>query len=208
MSTGIARASPPATLIAAARDRSRIGQSRLPRRRHDSRRRELRAIRRPQRLDRRPNRSGSALVAMADALKDAGLPCPIVSTGSTPTAFSATDTTGITEIRAGVYLFFDLCQAGIGVCGLDDIALSVLTTVIGHQDDKGWAIVDAGWMALSQDREHGRPGRRPVPRTRLHGRTARFSMTSSYSAPTRSTASSPPGPVPTRRCRTSRSARA
>jgi D-serine deaminase-like pyridoxal phosphate-dependent protein len=28
----------------------------------------------------------------------------------------------------------------------------VLTTVIGHQVDKGWAIVDAGWMAMSRDR--------------------------------------------------------
>jgi D-serine deaminase-like pyridoxal phosphate-dependent protein len=35
---------------------------------------------------------------------------------------------------------------------VDDIALSVMTTVIGHQADKGWAIVDAGWMAMSRDR--------------------------------------------------------
>jgi D-serine deaminase-like pyridoxal phosphate-dependent protein len=28
----------------------------------------------------------------------------------------------------------------------------VLTTVIGHQADKGWAILDAGWMAMSRDR--------------------------------------------------------
>jgi D-serine deaminase-like pyridoxal phosphate-dependent protein len=27
-----------------------------------------------------------------------------------------------------------------------------LTTVIGHQQDKGWIIVDAGWMAMSRDR--------------------------------------------------------
>jgi D-serine deaminase-like pyridoxal phosphate-dependent protein len=38
------------------------------------------------------------------------------------------------------------------VCDIDDIALSVLTTVVGHQRDKGWAIVDAGWMAMSRDR--------------------------------------------------------
>jgi len=37
---------------------------------------------------------------------------------------------GVTEVRAGVYVFFDLVQAGIGVCSLDDIALSVLTTVM------------------------------------------------------------------------------
>jgi D-serine deaminase-like pyridoxal phosphate-dependent protein len=40
----------------------------------------------------------------------------------------------------------------VGVCTMDDIALSVLTTVIGHQAEKGWAIVDAGWMAMSRDR--------------------------------------------------------
>jgi D-serine deaminase-like pyridoxal phosphate-dependent protein len=25
-------------------------------------------------------------------------------------------------------------------------------TVIGHQRDKGWILIDAGWMAMSQDR--------------------------------------------------------
>ena len=92
------------------------------------------------------------MVEVADTLRDAGLPCTMVSIGSTPTAFSLMTTTGITEVRAGVYLFFDLCQAGIGVCGIDDIALSVLTTVIGHQQTRNWAICDAGWMAMSADR--------------------------------------------------------
>ena len=58
----------------------------------------------------------------------------------------------MTEVRAGVYVFFDLVMHNVGVCSTDDIALSVLTTVIGHQVDKGWAIVDAGWMAMSRDR--------------------------------------------------------
>jgi D-serine deaminase-like pyridoxal phosphate-dependent protein len=43
-------------------------------------------------------------------------------------------------------------MAGIGVCGVHDIALSVLGTVIGHQPEKGWTLIDAGWMALSRDR--------------------------------------------------------
>ncbi len=46
----------------------------------------------------------------------------------------------------------------VGVCRTDDIALSVLTTVIGHQAEKGWAIVDAGWMAMSRDRGTARMG--------------------------------------------------
>ena len=91
-------------------------------------------------------------VHAAERLRAAGLACQIVSVGSTPTALNAEDLTGVTEVRAGVYVFFDLFMAGVGVCGLGDIALSVLTTVIGHQPEKGWAIVDAGWMAMSRDR--------------------------------------------------------
>lgn len=97
-------------------------------------------------------RERSAAAQAAQALRDAGLPCPIVSVGSTPTAHAARDLTGVTELRAGVYVFFDLVQAGIGACQVDDIALSVLTTVIGHQPSRGWILIDAGWMALSRDR--------------------------------------------------------
>ncbi|WP_445680340.1 DSD1 family PLP-dependent enzyme [Radicibacter daui] len=91
-------------------------------------------------------------VSAAEALRAAGLPCPVVSVGSTPTAHFARNLEGVTEVRAGVYMFSDLVQAGIGVCGVEDIALSVLATVIGHQRSKGWIIVDAGWMAMSRDR--------------------------------------------------------
>ena len=93
-----------------------------------------------------------AVVNAAEALRGAGLPCPVVSVGSTPTAHAALDLTGVTELRAGVYVFFDLVMAGIDVCSVDDIALSVLTTVIGHQIAREWTICDAGWMALSRDR--------------------------------------------------------
>ena len=93
-----------------------------------------------------------AVVGSAHALRAAGLACPVVSVGSTPTASFAEDLTGVTEVRAGVYVFFDLVMAGIGVCAIADIAVSVLGTVIGHQREKGWIIVDAGWMAMSRDR--------------------------------------------------------
>ena len=93
-----------------------------------------------------------AVVQCAARLTAASLPCPVVSVGSTPTATYSEDLTGVTEVRAGVYVFFDLVMAGISVCAIDDIALSVLCTVIGHQHDKGWIIVDSGWMALSSDR--------------------------------------------------------
>ncbi|WP_405547850.1 DSD1 family PLP-dependent enzyme [Variovorax paradoxus] len=98
-------------------------------------------------------------VQAAERLRAAGLPCPIVSVGSTPTALEAASLEGVTELRAGVYVFFDLVMRNVGVCRTEDIALSVLTTVIGHQADKGWAIVDAGWMAMSRDRGTGKQQR-------------------------------------------------
>ncbi|MGU3780103.1 DSD1 family PLP-dependent enzyme [Burkholderia metallica] len=94
----------------------------------------------------------SRTVRAAQRLRAAGLPCPVVSIGSTPTALAAKHLDGVTEVRAGVYVMFDLVMHNIGVCSLSDLALSVLTTVIGHQEEKGWAIVDAGWMAMSRDR--------------------------------------------------------
>ncbi|QBR03889.1 DSD1 family PLP-dependent enzyme [Paraburkholderia pallida] len=94
----------------------------------------------------------SGCVRAAQRLRDAGYPCDVVSAGSTPTALSAAKLDGVSEVRAGVYVFFDLVMHNVGICSTDDIALSVLTTVIGHQPEKNWVIVDAGWMAMSRDR--------------------------------------------------------
>ncbi|MEH2470904.1 D-serine deaminase-like pyridoxal phosphate-dependent protein [Nitrobacteraceae bacterium AZCC 2161] len=97
-------------------------------------------------------RERAAAVAAAEILRAAALPCGVVSVGSTPTALYGRDYSGVTEVRAGVFMFFDLVQAGVGDCTIDNIALSVLSTVIGHQNDRGWTIIDAGWMAMSRDR--------------------------------------------------------
>lgn len=113
----------------------------------------------PQALAAIAEQERAGCVRAAARLRDAGLPCPVVSVGSTPTALSARHLEGVTEVRAGVYVFFDLVMHNIGVCTIDELALSVLTTVIGHQTDKGWAIVDAGWMAMSRDRGTGKQRR-------------------------------------------------
>jgi len=97
----------------------------------------------------------AALVA-ARTLVGAGFPCPVVSVGSTPTARFTRDLDGITEVRAGAFMFGDLCQVGIGSMAIDDLALSVLATVIGRNRSQGRTIIDAGWMALSRDRSTAR----------------------------------------------------
>ena len=97
-------------------------------------------------------RERQAVVCSAQALRARGHDSPVVSVGSTPTATFAESFAGVTEVRTGVYVFHDLVMAGLGVCRLEDIAISVLGTVIGHQRERNWIITDAGWMAMSRDR--------------------------------------------------------
>ena len=97
-------------------------------------------------------RERQGVVHAATRLRAAGHRAPVVSVGSTPTAFFGDSFEGVTEVRAGVYTFMDLVMAGLGVCAPGEIAMSVLATVIGHQAEKGWIITDAGWTALSRDR--------------------------------------------------------
>ena len=98
----------------------------------------------------RTERDGVA--AAAGLLAAHGFPCATVSLGSTPTlAHHAPSLAGITEVRPGVYTFFDLDQWALGTCSLDDLAVSVLATVIGHNRKAGRILVDAGALALSKD---------------------------------------------------------
>ena len=93
----------------------------------------------------------SATVSAAEAIRAAGMPCPIVSVGSTPTMLHARHLDGVTEVRAGVSLFWDLAQMSRGMCGWEEMALSVLSTVIGHNRESRSLVLDAGALALSKD---------------------------------------------------------
>lgn len=92
------------------------------------------------------------IAEVADLLRQNGYDIRIVSAGSTPTLGAVQEARGVTEYRSGVGTFFDLVMAGIHACAVEEIAVSVLVTVIGHQVEKGWVITDGGWMAMSRDR--------------------------------------------------------
>ncbi|MEN1727467.1 MAG: alanine racemase [Pseudomonadota bacterium] len=97
-------------------------------------------------------RERQTAVAAAERLRQHGHAIEVVSVGSTPTALFARDLRGVTEVRSGVYSCMDLVMVGLGVCAFDEVAISVLTEVIGHRREAGELLVDAGWMALSGDR--------------------------------------------------------
>ncbi|MBT6274375.1 MAG: hypothetical protein HOI95_09600 [Chromatiales bacterium] len=93
----------------------------------------------------------TAISLAATRLRDVGHEIEIVSAGSTPTALHMPKAQGLTELRAGVYVFFDLDQQSRGVCDRSDIALSVLASVIGHNRAAGKILLDSGGLALSKD---------------------------------------------------------
>ncbi len=93
-----------------------------------------------------------AAVGAATRLREAGYVVDTVSIGSTPTGLYAKDLSGVTELRAGVYTVFDMDQQSRGVCETEEIALSVLSCVIGHNKAAGKFLLDAGGLALSKDR--------------------------------------------------------
>lgn len=97
---------------------------------------------------------GEAVVTAARMLREAGLPAPIVSVGSTPTMAVSPLVPGVTEMRPGNYVFHDAMQVALGVCGWEDCALTVLSTVIGVYSDR--VVIDAGSKAVGLDRgAHG-----------------------------------------------------
>nr|WP_256476376.1 alanine racemase [Siccirubricoccus soli] len=95
-------------------------------------------------------RAGITLAAAR--LRQAGHEVGIVSLGSSPTALHARSMEGVTEVRAGVYMFGDLFQAQLGTHGLEDIAVTVLGAVIGRSASRNTLLLDAGALALSKDR--------------------------------------------------------
>jgi D-serine deaminase-like pyridoxal phosphate-dependent protein len=83
-----------------------------------------------------------ALIGLDDATR---------SIGSTPTTSVVDTFTDTDEVRPGNYVFFDAFQATLGSCSMNDVAVSILSTVVGSYPERGEAIIDAGALALSKD---------------------------------------------------------
>jgi len=87
----------------------------------------------------------------AELLRKDGLPVRGVSVGSTPAMAAVKDLTGVTEARPGNYIFYDRTMVLIGCCEPQDVAVSVLATVVSHQPGASHFVVDAGALSLSKD---------------------------------------------------------
>ena len=92
-----------------------------------------------------------------EALNTAGLTAEIVSGGSTPTLWRSHEVHGLTEIRSGSCIYNDREGLAVSVAGMDDIAYTVLATVVSRSVP-GRAVVDAGSKALSKEARGGDEG--------------------------------------------------
>ena len=103
-------------------------------------------------------RERDAVVGLARRLReDAGLLVPCVGVGSTPTcSLPPEHLEGVDEMHPGNYAYFDMMQEKIGACRPDDVAVRVLTRVIGHYPRENFLLIDMGWTGCSaQGKEHG-----------------------------------------------------
>lgn len=92
-----------------------------------------------------------AVVDFAERLRASGVRVPETSVGSTPTMMACEALDGVTEARPGNYAFFDAFQVAVGSCAVEDVAFSVLTTVIGAYPQRAELLLNAGALALSKD---------------------------------------------------------
>lgn len=97
---------------------------------------------------------GRSVADAAMMIRDAGIACPNVSVGSTPTWRISGTVPGVTEARPGNYVYNDAIQVGLCVASAEDCAFTVLTTVVGVYGDR--FVIDAGSKALGLDKgAHG-----------------------------------------------------
>jgi len=107
------------------------------------------------------NQERDVMVGFAKRMRRQGHKVPSVSIGSTPSLSVIENLDGVSEVRPGNYCFYDQTMVDLGVCNLEDCAVTVLSTVVSHQKDASHFVVDAGALALSKDT--GLPKNSPQP---------------------------------------------
>ncbi|CAH0117547.1 D-threo-3-hydroxyaspartate dehydratase [Paenibacillus sp. CECT 9249] len=92
----------------------------------------------------------NTLSATADALRQAGFNIKEVSGGSSISSKFAEYMHGVTEVRAGNYIFHDQAQLATGMVSIEECALRVIVTVVSAVAP-GQAVIDAGSKTLTSD---------------------------------------------------------
>jgi D-serine deaminase-like pyridoxal phosphate-dependent protein len=73
------------------------------------------------------------------------------SYGDTPSCSISEDFWGVDEIRPGNFVFYDLTQATIGSCSIENIAVALICPVVDVYSERGEAIIRGGAVHLSKE---------------------------------------------------------
>jgi D-serine deaminase-like pyridoxal phosphate-dependent protein len=94
---------------------------------------------------------GQILVDIANHLRQRGIEVKEVTAGGSFTGKYVAEVPGITEVRAGTYIFYDLMHVGENSATEDQLALTALCSVVSKWGEKG-ITVDGGSKTFSGDR--------------------------------------------------------
>lgn len=97
------------------------------------------------------------LIGVQSELRAHGIDLPILSAGSSFSSRFPQSLKGITESRAGNYIYNDCTTLFSGLCTVKDCALRVVSTIISIPEE-GRLIIDAGSKTLTSDTCSYRPG--------------------------------------------------
>uniref|UniRef100_A0A3P9M123 Zgc:162816 n=1 Tax=Oryzias latipes TaxID=8090 RepID=A0A3P9M123_ORYLA len=133
----------------------------------------------------------SFVLDFMEKLRAVGITCK-ASIGSTPScSHPVKDMAKLDEVHPGNYVFYDVQQSIIGSCCLDDVAVRVLTRVIGHCPHRNQLLIDCGWSGISLDGAgklstgyaviEGHPNLKLLSMTQEHGRVEPISGLLDYS---------------------------
>jgi D-serine deaminase-like pyridoxal phosphate-dependent protein len=96
------------------------------------------------------DRSMQLVGETVNILQAESFPVDMISGGGSPTAFQSHEFHGLTEIRAGTYIFNDSTYLRKGICTLEQCALKVIVTVISAPTLER-VIIDGGTKTFSSD---------------------------------------------------------
>jgi D-serine deaminase-like pyridoxal phosphate-dependent protein len=94
---------------------------------------------------------GRLLVDIAERLRARGVEVREVTAGGSFTGKYVAEVPGVTEVRAGTYVFYDVMHLNEGSAGKDQLALTALCRVVSRWGDGG-VTIDGGSKTFSGDR--------------------------------------------------------
>ena len=109
--------------------------------------------------------------------QDPGEPKWEISVGDTPACSICEDFPGVTEVRCGNFVFYDVMQYRLGSCRLEDVAVRLVCPVIGSYPDRNEVVIHGGKVHLSAESAPGEDG------SPFFGLVARYRPEEPWSAP-------------------------